>query len=341
MFEGISDWDLHQHPSTITRHPSRASAMGRGFTDDTALNFVISTTGPQRTCISGAAPGERTSPDSSPQQQSVLTLRGWAPAPSNGRLKPCRSQGILLAVRPENARYVAGGKLEKKHGTQSAGTLAESGGPAFAVDDPLSSLHPTARAILEAAQQILAEQGFAALSIQAITSRVGVNKAAVHYHFGSKDGLILAIVDALIHDECLELVRETQSLHGEQRVRAYIRGILNMVNDVRSFQSYYEMLPYILRSPYLRGRITGLYRWYFDWTNFCLGFEELTADPARRQGFGQLIVAISDGLALQKLLNAEELKAEHPYAMLESLLYDLFTGSSSISRFSEPELPVS
>ncbi|MBU2602369.1 MAG: TetR/AcrR family transcriptional regulator [Actinobacteria bacterium] len=214
---------------------------------------------------------------------------------------------------------------------------AFSDGLPFPVDDPLSSLHPSARVILEAARQILAQEGFAALSLQAIAHRAGMNKAAVHYHFGSKDGLIVAIVDALIHDECLDLVRETRSLSGEQKLRAYIRGILGMVNDAHSFQNYFELLPYIVRDPILRARVADLYRWYFQWTISCVGFEDVTRDPGVIQAFAQLVVAISDGLALQRLLNPDGFAAEHPYALLESLLYDVMAGRARVDRFSDLE----
>lgn len=208
------------------------------------------------------------------------------------------------------------------------GTSISPDGLPFPAADPLSSLHPTAQAIIEAARAILARDGFKALSIRAITEKVGVNKAAVHYHFGNKNGLIIAIVDALIHDEFVDVVRETRSLHGEERVRAYIRGVLGMVNDMRSFQIYYELLPHILRDPELSDRMTALYSWYFDWTNLVLGFDEVSRDPERRQAFGQLLVALSDGLALQKLLNPSVFLVERPHAMLESLLYELLSGRS-------------
>jgi AcrR family transcriptional regulator len=49
--------------------------------------------------------------------------------------------------------------------------------------------------ILDAAERLFAEHGFAATSMRTITSEAGVNLAAVHYHFGSKDALILAVLE--------------------------------------------------------------------------------------------------------------------------------------------------
>ena len=44
--------------------------------------------------------------------------------------------------------------------------------------------------ILNAAEQLFAEQGFAGTSLREVTSRADVNIAAVNYHFGSKENLV-------------------------------------------------------------------------------------------------------------------------------------------------------
>ncbi|HBY60166.1 MAG TPA: TetR family transcriptional regulator [Solibacterales bacterium] len=51
----------------------------------------------------------------------------------------------------------------------------------------------TKTAILDAAEQLFAEQGFESASLRAITARAGVNLAAVNYHFQSKESLIAAV----------------------------------------------------------------------------------------------------------------------------------------------------
>jgi AcrR family transcriptional regulator len=47
--------------------------------------------------------------------------------------------------------------------------------------------------ILDAAEGLFADRGFAATSMRDVTGEAGVNLAAVHYHFGSKDALIGAV----------------------------------------------------------------------------------------------------------------------------------------------------
>lgn len=51
----------------------------------------------------------------------------------------------------------------------------------------------TVERILDAAEVLFAERGFSETSLRQITSRAGVNLAAVNYHFGSKNALIQAV----------------------------------------------------------------------------------------------------------------------------------------------------
>jgi AcrR family transcriptional regulator len=51
----------------------------------------------------------------------------------------------------------------------------------------------TAERILDAAEALFSEKGFAETSLRNITTKAGVNLAAVNYHFGSKKSLIQAV----------------------------------------------------------------------------------------------------------------------------------------------------
>jgi len=48
--------------------------------------------------------------------------------------------------------------------------------------------------ILDAAERLLVADGPAALRVQAVAREVGVTDANVHYHFGSRDGLLQAVL---------------------------------------------------------------------------------------------------------------------------------------------------
>jgi AcrR family transcriptional regulator len=52
----------------------------------------------------------------------------------------------------------------------------------------------TQEKILDTAERLIGEQGYAATSLRQIINAAGVNLAAVHYHFGSKEELLDAVV---------------------------------------------------------------------------------------------------------------------------------------------------
>jgi AcrR family transcriptional regulator len=55
----------------------------------------------------------------------------------------------------------------------------------------------TRTALLDAAAQVLRERGYAALSTREVATAAGVPLSQIHYHFGSKQGLLLALFEYL------------------------------------------------------------------------------------------------------------------------------------------------
>ncbi len=89
--------------------------------------------------------------------------------------------------------------------------------------------------ILDAAERLFGEQGVPGTSIRAVTVEAGVNVAAVHYHFGSKDALLRALVArrvAPVNQERLRLLDEAEGRSGggeappvEELVEAFLRPV--------------------------------------------------------------------------------------------------------------------
>src|SRR5690606_41988824 len=63
----------------------------------------------------------------------------------------------------------------------------------------------TVERILDTAEVLFAQKGFAETSLRAITSKAGVNLAAVNYHFGSKEALIQAVFERFLRPFCTHL----------------------------------------------------------------------------------------------------------------------------------------
>src|ERR1700743_2726628 len=57
-----------------------------------------------------------------------------------------------------------------------------------------SSRNPTAEKLLVAASELMIERASIEISLSDIAQKSGVNAALVKYHFGNKDGLLLALL---------------------------------------------------------------------------------------------------------------------------------------------------
>lgn len=101
----------------------------------------------------------------------------------------------------------------------------------------MNSSVSTKERILGAAEALFAQRGFDGASLRQLTSAAGVNLAAVHYHFGSKEKLVEEVfrrrLDTLNASRLAELAKiagaEKTTL--EDVLGAYIRPALDLSHD--------------------------------------------------------------------------------------------------------------
>lgn len=96
----------------------------------------------------------------------------------------------------------------------------------------------TREALLDAAEKLFSEHGIQASSLRAITQQAGANLAAVHYHFGSKEGLVRAVFSRRLKplDEERTRLLEACDLTGgedgvEQVLHAFVSPLLKMARE--------------------------------------------------------------------------------------------------------------
>ena len=191
----------------------------------------------------------------------------------------------------------------------------------FPFEDPVETLPVTAQKILKAARTLLAERGYEAVTLENVASAAGVNKASIRYNFGNKAGLMIAVADALIHDECLRIAADAESVPEEERLHAAMVGIRRMILDADSFRGFFDILPHAFRDPELRERLFSLYTWWYHQNLKWLGLAVPGAeDDEMLMGLAELIAAIPDGLSVQAGLNPDGFELSRPLATLEFLL---------------------
>ncbi|WP_204032335.1 TetR family transcriptional regulator, partial [Sinosporangium siamense] len=76
----------------------------------------------------------------------------------------------------------------------------------------------TSQRILDAARALFAARGYRATSMQAVADRVGITKAALYYHFASKDEILRHLTLPLL-DELEEVLNEAETHGAPEAVR--------------------------------------------------------------------------------------------------------------------------
>lgn len=87
----------------------------------------------------------------------------------------------------------------------------------------------TKEQIISVAERLFAERGFASTTLRNVVSEAGVNLAAVHYHFGSKEELFRAVVARFarpVVKQELALLEKLQAGHKVPSVEAILTALL-------------------------------------------------------------------------------------------------------------------
>jgi len=99
--------------------------------------------------------------------------------------------------------------------------------------------HETRTRILDAAEELFMQQGFGGTSMRLLTSKAGVNLAAVNYHFGSKDALIEAVFRRRLDPmntariAALEVLETSGTPDADAIIRAFVGASLRMLEDAK------------------------------------------------------------------------------------------------------------
>lgn len=93
----------------------------------------------------------------------------------------------------------------------------------------------TAERLLAVAEQLLLDSGYERLSVRAVNAAAGMNPAAVHYHFGSKEALVAALLESrlgpLWQEPLEELTRRDRPAAVAELVDVVIEPLTRLAAD--------------------------------------------------------------------------------------------------------------
>lgn len=131
----------------------------------------------------------------------------------------------------------------------------------------------TSQVLLEAAKTVLHQKGYAGLSTRDVASEAGVPLSQIHYHFGSKQGMMLALfeyLNAQLLDRQNSLFHDPATALSEQWDRAC--GYLD--DDISS--GYVRVLQELIAASWTDAEIAKVVR------AGIMGWVDLIAELARK-----------------------------------------------------------
>src|SRR4051794_16430291 len=90
--------------------------------------------------------------------------------------------------------------------------------------------HTRAR-IIDAAERLFAERGFAATSMRDISSASGISHPLIHHHFGSKEDLYAAVKRRMVEGYALRFPAAARAVDRPLSVRAEMRRIMIYLSE--------------------------------------------------------------------------------------------------------------
>jgi AcrR family transcriptional regulator len=176
----------------------------------------------------------------------------------------------------------------------------------------------TRQQLIDAAAAVLHERGYASTSMRAVADQAGLRLSLVHYHFGSKGGLLTAVMDSM-----------TGRLLDRQR---------QMFTDGRPFSAQWRSACEFLRDDIQSGYVRILWelwaagltdtdlaeRWRVNqggWRNLILERLERMADerdidlPMQPRVLATLVGSLFEGAEVEMLIGVPEQESPHLEAL--------------------------
>jgi AcrR family transcriptional regulator len=192
----------------------------------------------------------------------------------------------------------------------------------------------TRRLLVEAATALLAEEGYGSATTAAIAEKAKVTTGALHHHFGTKEDLFFAVLDAMNE----RIIAHVQQIHvaakGVSIARHSIRQLWKAYGD-RRYWAVWEIILGQRHDPALRERlaahrISSIDKVFESWMTGLAIPPAMKADL--KDSFAFVLHAIR-GLLLERMLkpDARPLRRQLDIlvAVLESRMQDVLTETAS------------
>jgi AcrR family transcriptional regulator len=160
-------------------------------------------------------------------------------------------------------------------------------------------------ALLDAAERLLVDVGYAAITTRRLAAEAGVNHGLVHYYFGSMENLLARVLERFTG----RMIARQRAMYTAPDV-AFIdkwRTAIRYLDDDREYQKvWYELQALAWNRPELRERVAHVDA---EWRAV---LSEAFAEPRERYGIDMplealvaLVITFNEGIIFERLSGVE------------------------------------
>lgn len=164
-------------------------------------------------------------------------------------------------------------------------------------------------ALLDAAESLLVDVGYAGVTVRALADRAGVNQGLIHYYFGSMEEVLVQTLERFT-ERLIE--RQVEMYAGpEPFVTKWRRAMAYLGEDFESgYQKvWFELQALAWNNASLRDRVAKVLERWVDVLRpaFAVGMDELGIDGDRLpvDAIVALVATFNQGVMVERLLGAD------------------------------------
>jgi AcrR family transcriptional regulator len=197
---------------------------------------------------------------------------------------------------------------------------APSGQPVASI--PVGKRDRTRAALIEAASQLIAEEGYERLSMDRVATRAGMTKGSIYGNFASKEDLVMATFLATVPRKPPPRVQPGGSL--SKQLQSFAEDLIAQAPHTRPMATKLVAFQlYALTHEEMRRRAAkenaAIYARMEDWVRRVLAIDDLPMAPAQ---FVRLLHVVSNGLLVAHAMAPELIGADVVRATFSALAGD-------------------
>ncbi len=175
----------------------------------------------------------------------------------------------------------------------------------------------TRQALLDAAAELFAERGVEGASVDAIAEKADRTSGALYDHFGSKDGLLFALLEGWVDDVAAVTFAELSTVTTlEERMAVLWRNVVDpVVGDGRWIGLEHELWSYAARNDEARHHLVRRYRAVWDSVNE--GLAQWLDEPA---DVGPALIGLLLGLEMMRRVDPDAVPDDMAIAALAGVV---------------------